>query len=63
MQRAGRTGEDGAWSATTAVGVDWGATLAKIAVRRPGAAPEFRMLPCEAPDACARTLAILGEGR
>lgn len=48
---------------STAVGVDWGATLAKIAVRRPGAAPSFRHLPVDDPDACRRALAELGAAR
>lgn len=41
-------------------GVDWGATLAKIAVRRPGTPVEFRHLPAEDVDACRRALAELG---
>lgn len=44
-------------------GVDWGATLAKIAVRRPGAPPELRLLPSDDPDACRRALAGLGAAR
>jgi type II pantothenate kinase len=46
-----------------AVGVDWGATLAKLAVRRPGAPPEFRLLPSDAPEACRRALGELGAAR
>ncbi|HSJ95774.1 MAG TPA: hypothetical protein VLC53_01795 [Myxococcota bacterium] len=46
-----------------AVGVDWGATLAKIAVRRPGEAPEFRLLPSDDPEACRRALIELGAAR
>lgn len=38
------------------IGVDWGATLAKVAVQRPGAPTEFRLLPCAEPDACSRVL-------
>lgn len=44
-------------------GVDWGATLAKIAVRRPGAPPELRLLPSDDPEACRRALAELGAAR
>ena len=38
------------------IGVDWGATLAKVAVRRPGAPTEFQLLPCAEPEACSRVL-------
>jgi len=45
------------------VGVDRGATLAKLAVRRPGEAPEFRLLPSDDPEACRRALDALGAAR
>jgi type II pantothenate kinase len=45
---------------TVAAGVDWGATLAKIAVCRPGAAPELRLVPSDDPEALRRALAELG---
>ena len=46
-----------------AAGVDWGATLAKIAVRRPGEPPEFRLVPSDDAAACRRALAALGAAR
>jgi len=55
--------EDAGKGSSTAVGVDWGATLAKIAVRRPGAAPSFLHLPADDPDACRRAIAALGPAR
>jgi len=46
-----------------AAGIDWGATLAKIAVRRPGEALEFRLVPSDDPEACRRALGELGAAR
>jgi type II pantothenate kinase len=45
------------------LGVDWGATLAKIAMRRPGGPPEYRLLPVDDPEACLRALGEVGAGR
>lgn len=46
-----------------AAGVDWGATLAKLALRRPGGPPELRLLPADDVDACVRALADAGVAR
>lgn len=43
-----------------AIGVDWGATLAKLAVRTPEGRVEYRLLPTEDGDASRATLAALG---
>ncbi len=45
--------------AGVAIGVDWGATLAKLAIQRPGEPPAFRLLPCAEPEACSHVLAEL----
>jgi type II pantothenate kinase len=45
------------------VGVDWGATLAKLAVRRPNAPIEYRLLPVADPERCRRALEELGAVR
>lgn len=44
-------------------GIDWGATLAKLAVRRPGEALGYRLLPSDDAEACRRALAELGATR
>ena len=46
-----------------AIGVDWGATLAKLAVRTPEGRVEYRLLPTEDGDASRATLAALGASR
>lgn len=46
-----------------AVGLDLGASLTKIAVRRPGAAPEFRLLPSDDEGAIRGALTALGVTR
>ena len=53
---ADRTGRPIASVAGLAIGVDWGATLAKLAVQRPGAPTEFRLLPCAAPETAPEVL-------
>jgi hypothetical protein len=55
-QPADRTGVRGDPGAEVSIGVDWGATLAKLAVQRRGEPPEFRLLPCAEPKACSRVL-------
>jgi type II pantothenate kinase len=45
------------------VGVDWGATLAKLAVRRPGVPVAYRLLPVADPGRCRRALEELGAVR
>ena len=41
-------------------GVDWGATLTKLAVRRPDASLHFELLPADDGEACRRLLAEQG---
>ena len=53
---ADRTGRPIASVAGLAIGVDWGATLAKLAIQRPGAPTEFRLLPCAAPETAPEVL-------
>lgn len=55
--------ERGANGSSVAVGVDSGATLAKLVVRRPGEAHEYRLLPSDDAQACRRALAGLGAAR
>lgn len=43
--------------ATTALGVDWGATLAKLALRHPDGRLEFQLLPTDDPGSGLRRLA------
>lgn len=49
--------------ADIAIGVDWGATLAKLALRRADGALEFRLLPTEDADASLAALAAVGARR
>jgi type II pantothenate kinase len=53
----------GASGSSVAVGLDLGASLTKIAVRRPGARPEFRLLPSDDEGATRRALLALGATR
>lgn len=46
-----------------AIGVDWGATLAKLALRTPEGGVEYRLLPTEDADASRATLAAIGARR
>lgn len=48
---------------SVAIGVDWGATLAKIAVRAPDGALAYRLLSTEDADASLATLAAIGARR
>jgi type II pantothenate kinase len=57
-----RAGVEG-FEVATALGVDWGATLAKLVVRRSDGELEFRLLPIEDPDAALRALAGTGAAR
>ena len=50
-------------SPNLAIGVDWGATLAKLAVRTPEGGVEYRLLPTEDGDASRATLAAIGAAR
>ena len=52
-----------ACSPNVAIGVDWGATLAKLAVRTPEGAVEYKLLPTDDADASRETLASLGAAR
>ena len=45
-----------------AIGVDWGATLAKLAVRTPEGGVEYRLLPTEDGDASRATLVVIRRG-
>jgi hypothetical protein len=49
--------------AGVAIGVDWGATLAKLALRRPDGTLEYELLPTEDADASRAVLAALGARR
>ena len=55
-QPAERTGGPPGSRAGLSIGVDWGATLAKVAVQRPGAPTEFQLLPGAEADAVSRVL-------
>ncbi len=57
--RPGRTGERSGSSPCVAIGIDWGATLAKVAVRRPAAPREYLLFPCAEPHARSRVLSEL----
>lgn len=57
-QPAERTGAQPGSRAGLSIGVDWGATLAKVAVQRPGAPTEFQLLPGAEAEAVLR---LLGE--
>jgi type II pantothenate kinase len=46
-----------------AIGVDWGATLAKLALRTPEGRIEYRLLPTEDADASRAALTAIGAGR
>ncbi|RIK99932.1 MAG: type II pantothenate kinase [Proteobacteria bacterium] len=48
---------------SVAIGVDWGATLAKIAVRAPDGALAYRLLPTEDAEASRATLVSIGADR
>lgn len=56
---AGRTAAQTGPGSGVAIGVDWGATLVKVAVRRPAAATVFHRLPCAEPQARVRALSAL----
>lgn len=46
-----------------AIGVDWGATLAKVVVRRPDGGLDYHLLATEDSEACRAALARLGAAR
>ena len=46
-----------------AIGIDWGATLAKLALRTPEGAIEYRLLPTEDADESRATLVAIGAQR
>jgi type II pantothenate kinase len=46
-----------------AIGIDWGATLAKLALRTPEGGVEYRLLPTEDADASRATLVAIGAQR
>jgi type II pantothenate kinase len=50
-------------SPNVAIGVDWGATLAKLAVRTPEGGVEFRLLPTEDADTSRAALVAIGAAR
>ncbi len=50
-------------SPNVAIGVDWGATLAKLAVRTPEGEVEFRLLPTEDADTSRAALVAIGAAR
>jgi type II pantothenate kinase len=50
-------------SPNVAIGVDWGATLAKLAVRTPEGDVEFRLLPTEDADTSRAALVAVGAER
>lgn len=50
-------------AADIAIGVDWGATLAKLALRRADGSLEYRLLPTEDADASRAALAAVGARR
>ena len=47
----------------THLGVDWGATLAKVAVRAADGSTSFRLLPTEDADASLAAVAEIGAAR
>jgi type II pantothenate kinase len=50
-------------AADIAIGIDWGATLAKLALRRADGTLEYRLLPTEDADASRAALAAVGARR
>lgn len=61
LTRAGAPSRDG--DRPLEMGVDWGATLAKLAVRAPDGSLEYRLLPTEDASASRAALAALGARR
>lgn len=57
------TSQDRTDAAGIAIGVDWGATLAKLALRRADGSLEYRLLPTEDADASRAALAAVGATR